>query len=98
MEAQETVTYDTKKCSVFTVRSKDKTISVQAWAGPEGSSRLMHPGILDTWHMKVVTLSTLCTGRLNLLLLPPPPSWHIIGTHVCYKLSRPQGHSAAGRS
>ena len=40
--------------------------------------------------MKVVRLSDLRTGRLY-----PPGS--IPGTHFCYRLSRPQGHSAAGR-
>ena len=41
-------------------------------------------------HMKVVTLSTVGTGRLY-----PPGDRH--GTHFCYRLSRPQGHNAAGR-
>ena len=40
--------------------------------------------------MKVVRLSTLCTGRLY-------PAGNIPGSHFCWKLSRPQGHSAAGR-
>jgi hypothetical protein len=41
-------------------------------------------------HMKVVRLSTLRTGRLY------PPE-HIPGTHFCYSLSQPRGHSAAER-
>jgi hypothetical protein len=28
---------------------------------------------------------------------PPLPPGNISGTHFCYRLSRPQGHSAAGR-
>jgi hypothetical protein len=40
--------------------------------------------------MKVVRLSALRTGRLY-------PSGNIPGTHFCSRLSRPQGHSAAGR-
>jgi len=28
---------------------------------------------------------------------PPLPPGNIPGTHFCYRLSRPQGHSAAGR-
>jgi len=28
---------------------------------------------------------------------PPSPSGNISGTHFCWKMSRPQGHSAAGR-
>ena len=40
--------------------------------------------------MKVVRLSALHTGR-------PYRSGNISGTHFCYRLSRPQSHSAAGR-
>jgi hypothetical protein len=40
--------------------------------------------------MKVVRLSALRTGHLY-----PPGS--IPGTHFCWRLSRPQGHSAVGR-
>ena len=38
--------------------------------------------------MKVVRLSALRTGRLY-------PPGNIPGTHFCYRLSRPQSHSAA---
>jgi hypothetical protein len=38
-----------------------------------------------------VRLSALRAG------LPLPPPRKIPGTHFCYRLSRPQGHSAAGR-
>jgi len=40
--------------------------------------------------MKVVRLSAIRTGRLY-------PPGNIPGTHFCQRLSRPQGHSAAGR-
>ena len=40
--------------------------------------------------MKVVRLSALSTDRLY-------PLGNTPGTHSCYKLSPPQGHSAAGR-
>jgi DNA-binding CsgD family transcriptional regulator len=40
--------------------------------------------------MKVARLSALSTGRLY------PPE-NIPGTHLCQRLSRPQGHSAAER-
>jgi len=39
--------------------------------------------------MEVLRLSALRTGRLD-----PPGNIH--GTHFCYGLSQPQGHSAAG--
>jgi hypothetical protein len=48
------------------------------------------PKFQDNRHLKVVRLSAVCTG----LLYPPG---NIPGTHLCYRLSRPQGHSAAGR-
>jgi hypothetical protein len=37
-----------------------------------------------------VKLSALCAGR-------PLPPRKIPGTHICQRLSRPQGHNAAGR-
>ena len=40
--------------------------------------------------MKMVRLSAPRTGRFY-------PPGNIPGTHFCYRLSRPQGHSAAGR-
>jgi hypothetical protein len=48
------------------------------------------PIFLDNWHMKVVRLSALRTGRLY-------PPGNIPGTHFCSRLSRPQGHSATER-
>jgi len=42
--------------------------------------------------MKVVRLSALRTGGLY-----PPPPGNIPGTRFYYRLSQPQGHSAAGR-
>jgi len=44
----------------------------------------------DIRHMKVVRLSATNTGRLY-------PAGNIPGTHFCYALCRPQGHSDAGR-
>jgi len=44
--------------------SKGKAIPLQAWTGREGSRRLRLPDFKTIWHMKVVGLSTLQTGRL----------------------------------
>ena len=63
---------------------------MQARTGPEGSRRLRLPRIQDNRHMKVVRLSAPRTGRLY-------PPGNIPGNHFCSRLSRSQGHSAAGR-
>jgi len=56
---------------------------------PEGSRKLRFPDYVTTAQDggKVVSL----THR------PPLPPRNTPGTHFCYKLSRPQGHSAIGR-
>jgi len=43
---------------------KGKAIPLQAWTGPEGSREVEAPRFQDNWHIKVVGLSVLCTGRL----------------------------------
>jgi hypothetical protein len=48
------------------------------------------PEFVVSRNMKVVRGSALPTGRIY----PPGDK---PGTHFCYRLSRPQGHSAAGR-
>ena len=50
------------------------------------------PRFQDNRHMNMVRLSALRTGHLY-----PPPQGNILGTHFCYRLSQPQGHSAGGR-
>ena len=57
---------------------------------PWGFQEVEAPRFQDNRHMKVVRLVT-TTHR------PPLPPGSIPGTHVFYRLSRPQGHSAAGR-
>jgi len=47
------------------------------------------PRFQDNRHMKVVWLSAISTGRLY-------TPGNIPVTHFCWRLSRPQGHSAAG--
>jgi len=71
-------------------KQKGKAIPVQAYYRPTGFHEAEAPRYLDNWHMKVVRLSALRTGRLY-----SPES--IPGTHFSYWLIRPQSHSEAGR-
>jgi len=57
---------------------------------PWGFQDVEAPRFQDNRHMKVVWLSALGTGRLYL-------PGNFPGTHFCWNLSQPQGHSAAGR-
>ena len=68
---------------------KSKAVPLQAWSGPEGSRKLSFPDFVTT-AQDGGRLSALRTGRI----LPPGNS---PGTHFCYRLNRPQGHSAIGR-
>ena len=62
---------------------------VQAWTGCEGSRKLRFPDFVTTAQDggKAVSL----THR------PPLPPGNTPGTHFCWRLIRPQGHSAIGR-
>ena len=64
-------------------------VPLQAWSGPEGSTKLRFPDFMTMAQNggKVVSL----THR------PPLPPGNTPGTHFCQRLSRPQGHSATGR-
>ena len=66
-----------------------KAVPLQAWSGPEGSRKLRFPDFMTTAQDggKVVSL----THRL------PLPPRNTPGTHFCWRLSLPQGHSATGR-
>jgi len=68
---------------------KGKEVPLQAWSGPEGSTKLRFPDFITTAQDggKVVSL----THR------PPLPPGNTPGTHFCQRLSLPQGHSAIGR-
>src|SRR5215469_15453236 len=66
-----------------------KAVPLRAWSGPEGSRKLRFLDFMTTARDggKVVSL----THR------PPLPPVNTPGTHFCYRLSRPQGHSVTGR-
>ena len=67
---------------------KGKSVPLQAWSGPEGSRKLRFPDFMTTLHEggKVVSLR----HRSHL------PPGNLPGTHIFYRLSRPQGHSKIG--
>ena len=68
---------------------KGKGVPLQAWSGPEDSRNLMFPDFMTT---------TQDGGKaVSLKHRPPLPPRNKPGTHFCYRLSRPQGHSATGR-
>ena len=72
------------------LQGKGKAIPLQTCIGPSRCRRLRLPEFLDNRYMKVARLSALRTGRLY-------PPGVVPGTNFCWRLSRPQGHSAAGR-
>ena len=63
---------------------------LQAWTGPGGLQVVEAPRFQDNRHIKLVRLSAPRTGRFY-------PPGNIPGTHFCWRLSRPQDYSAAGR-
>jgi hypothetical protein len=73
-----------------TVTSKLYINPITGLDRPRGFQEIEAPRFQDNRHMKVVRLSALRTGRLYIL-------GNIPGTHFCWSLSLPQGHSAAGR-
>jgi len=75
--------------TIITHKGKGKTVPLQARSAPEGSRKLKFPDFVTTAQDsgKVVSL----THR------PPLPAGNTPGTHFCYRLNRPQGHSVIGR-
>ena len=71
------------------IQFKGKAVPLQAWSGPQGSSKLRFPDFMTTGQDsgKVVSL----THR------PPLPPGNTPGTHFCQRMNRPQAHSAIGR-
>ena len=57
--------------------------------GPDGSRKLRYPDY--------VTMAQDGGKVVSLAHRPPLPPGNTPGTHFCYRLSRPQGHSAIGR-
>ena len=78
-----------EKYEVKQVNVKGKSVPLQAWSGPECSRKVKFPDFMTTAQDggKVVSL----THR------PPLPPGNAPGTHLCWRLSRRQGHSAIGR-
>jgi hypothetical protein len=68
---------------------KGKAIPLQALTGPEDSRRVRLPDFKISAHEGGKVVSP--THR------PPLPPGTISGTHFCWRLSRPQDHSAAGK-
>jgi hypothetical protein len=73
----------------YHLKGKGNAVPLQAWSDPESSRKLRYPDFMTTAQDggKVVSL----TQR------PPLPAENTPGTHFCYRLSLPQGHSAIGR-
>jgi hypothetical protein len=74
---------------IYDYIKKCKAVPLQVWSGPEGSRKLRFPDFMTTSQDggKVVSLTH----------QPPLPTRNTPGTHFCYRLSRPQCHSATGR-
>jgi len=63
-----------------------KAVPLQPWSGPEGSRKVKFPDFMKTAQDggKVVSL----------MHWPPLPPGNAPGTNFCWRISRPQGHSA----
>ena len=67
---------------------KGKAVPLQAWSGPEGSRKLRFPDFMTMAQDG---------GKVSPMHRPHLPPGNTPGTHFCWRLSRPQGHSATGR-
>ena len=85
--------YEYKTCSILVFYHQffhhKKAVALQAWSGPEGSRKLRFPDFMTTAQDGGKVASV--THRR-----PLPPE-NVPGTHFCYRLRRPQGHSAIRR-
>ena len=66
-----------------------KAVPLQACSGPEGSRKLRSPDY--------VTMAQDGGKVVSLTQRPPLPPGNAPGTHLCYRLSRTQGHGVIGR-
>ena len=77
-----------KKTSSNETDKKDKAVPLQAWSGPEGSRKLRFPDFM--------TMAQDGGKVVSLMHRPPLPLGNTPGTHFCWRLSQPQGHSETG--
>jgi len=70
-------------CALFIITTKQSN----HYYRPRGFQEVEALRFRDSWHIKVVRLSALRTGRLH-------PLGNGLVTHFCYRLIRPQAHSA----
>jgi hypothetical protein len=81
-------------CAPITNVKRGKAIPVTGREGPYGCETSRLPHFLDNRRKDGGDFVSL---RRQQPLTPPPPPRKIPGTHFCWRLSRPQGHNAAGR-
>jgi len=74
---------------IISISVKVKAVLLLAWTGPEGSRKLRFPYFM--------TMAQVGGKFVSLMHRPPLPPENAPGTHFCYRLSRPQGHSATRR-
>jgi hypothetical protein len=69
--------------------TRRRTVPLQAWSGPEGSRKLGFPDFM--------TMAQDGGKVVSLRHRPPLRPGNTCGTHFCWRLNRPQGHSVTGR-
>ena len=82
--------YSSANFPIRTKLSKSEAIPVTGLDRPSGFHVVEVLRFCNNWHMKVASLSALCTSHLS-------PPGNIPDTHFCYRLSQPQDHSATRR-
>jgi len=77
----------------LSVTGEGKSVPLKALTGPEGCRE----GCRKLWFPDFMTTAQNGGKVVNLTHRPPLPPGNAPGTHFCYRLIRPQGHSAIGR-